>query len=77
MNGAVIQWLMSGPDDHELPTLEDYPRRADWQFQGRVWACPARRECLSSALADETLLGVWGGTTERERREMRRGRAVA
>jgi WhiB family transcriptional regulator, redox-sensing transcriptional regulator len=35
-------------------------------------ACPVREECLAYALADETLQGVWGGTTERERREMRR-----
>jgi WhiB family transcriptional regulator, redox-sensing transcriptional regulator len=40
-------------------------------------ACPVRQECLSFALADETLLSLWGGVTERERRVMRRGRAVA
>ena len=31
-----------------------------------------REECLAYALADKDLVGMWGGTTERERREMRR-----
>jgi WhiB family redox-sensing transcriptional regulator len=34
--------------------------------------CEVRSECLEFALADPGLLGVWAGTTERERREMRR-----
>ena len=28
-----------------------------------------RRECLEAALADPELIGLWGGTTEAERRE--------
>ena len=36
-------------------------------------ACPVRRECLSFALeAPEALAGIWAGTSERERRRMRR-----
>ncbi len=34
--------------------------------------CPVRQECLEVALADDELQGVWGGTTESERRGMRR-----
>jgi WhiB family redox-sensing transcriptional regulator len=34
--------------------------------------CPVRRECLDFALAQgERLRGIWGGTSERERRQMR------
>jgi WhiB family redox-sensing transcriptional regulator len=33
--------------------------------------CPVRQECLSYALADDELGGVWAGTTEQERRGMR------
>jgi WhiB family redox-sensing transcriptional regulator len=34
--------------------------------------CPVRRECLSYALSDRTLEGIWAGTDERERRRMRK-----
>jgi hypothetical protein len=34
--------------------------------------CPVRQQCLEAALADPDIVGLWGGTTERERREMRR-----
>jgi WhiB family redox-sensing transcriptional regulator len=40
--------------------------------------CTERQECLESALAHgDTTTGLWGGTTPAERRQMRRGRAVA
>jgi len=35
-------------------------------------SCPVCQECLEAALADPDLYGLCGGTTERERREMRR-----
>jgi WhiB family redox-sensing transcriptional regulator len=38
--------------------------------------CWVRQECLEAPLEDPELVRLWGGTTERERREMRR-RAVA
>jgi WhiB family transcriptional regulator, redox-sensing transcriptional regulator len=38
--------------------------------------CPVRVECLEFALADESLTGLWGGTTDMERRLIRR-RSVA
>lgn len=31
-----------------------------------------RAECLAQAMADGAHLGVWGGTTERDRRPLRR-----
>jgi len=34
--------------------------------------CPVRQECLETALADSDLMGLWGGTTDAERRELRR-----
>lgn len=37
--------------------------------------CSVRDECLAYALADPTLLGWWGGTSERERARMRRAAA--
>jgi WhiB family redox-sensing transcriptional regulator len=38
--------------------------------------CPVRPECLQFALANPNLCGMWGGTDERERREMRGRSAV-
>jgi hypothetical protein len=35
--------------------------------------CPVRQECLEVALADPELVGLWGGTTDAERRVLRRG----
>ena len=39
-------------------------------------ACLVKRECGAYALADPTLLGIWGGTTEAERRKVRAGVAA-
>lgn len=35
-------------------------------------ACPYKNPCLEYALKDSSLLGIWGGTTEKGRRTMRR-----
>lgn len=38
--------------------------------------CPVRRECLEYALRNVQHFGVWGGTTERERKHIRKRRRV-
>lgn len=40
-------------------------------------ACPVIHQCLAHALADPSLTGVWGGTTETERDQMRARRNSA
>lgn len=35
--------------------------------------CPVQRECLVYAMERPALVGVWGGTTSRDRGRMRRG----
>lgn len=44
-------------------------------------SCPVQAECLSAAVADAGLQGFWGGTSERDRRlirrELRRSRTPA
>lgn len=37
--------------------------------------CPVLEECLAEALANPWMTGTWGGTSERQRRAMRRKRA--
>jgi WhiB family transcriptional regulator, redox-sensing transcriptional regulator len=39
-------------------------------------SCPVRLECLEFALSDESLTGLWGGTTDMERRLIRRRRVA-
>lgn len=40
-------------------------------------ACIVRVECLEYALANGEKFGIWGGMSERERRRIRRARALA
>jgi WhiB family redox-sensing transcriptional regulator len=40
-------------------------------------ACPVRIDCLGYALETGQDAGVWGGTSEKERREIRSGGAAA
>jgi WhiB family redox-sensing transcriptional regulator len=40
------------------------------------FACPVRSECLEYALVTDQRYGVWGGMSERQRRELRHGRAA-
>ena len=36
--------------------------------------CPVRARCLEYALNNKEAFGIWGGTSERERRKLRRQR---
>lgn len=37
-------------------------------------ACPARVACLEAAMARDERFGIWGGLSERERRELKKRR---
>jgi WhiB family redox-sensing transcriptional regulator len=37
--------------------------------------CPVRSACLGFAMAHRDLMGIWGGTTDEERRKTRRSKA--
>ncbi len=39
-------------------------------------ACSVREHCLEYALVNGEKFGIWGGTSERERRRLRRARAA-
>ena len=39
--------------------------------------CIVREECLEYALCNSEKFGIWGGMSERERRRIRRARAIA
>ena len=38
--------------------------------------CPVRAECLEYALTNQEKFGIWGGLSERERRQLRRQRRL-
>jgi WhiB family redox-sensing transcriptional regulator len=38
------------------------------------WACPVRSQCLEYALANGEKFGMWGGMSERQRRQIRKQR---
>ncbi len=56
-----------GPDAH-FPALG----RSLAAARAACARCAVRDACLAFALADPSLEGVWGGTSERERRQLRR-----
>ena len=53
-----------------------FPEAAD-QKRARLFCqgCPVRFECLAEALDNRIEWGVWGGMTERERRQLLRQRS--
>ena len=61
-----------GPDEFVQGPKSDYGKTREL-----CGACPVRRHCLDYALNDQSLTGLWGGTTDVERREIRRRRQVA
>lgn len=40
-------------------------------------SCPVQQACLEYSLAHDERHGVWGGKTERQRRQIKRGRRTA
>jgi WhiB family redox-sensing transcriptional regulator len=85
-NGALRRrrdWLADGAcrdEDPELffPITSQGPAIDQTLAAKAVCArCTVRPECLRCALEDTHSYGVWGGTTEEERKRMRRARARA
>lgn len=56
-----------------------YPRRGEPTAAATAvcQACPVRGPCLDYALDARELFGIWGGESERGRRELRRRRRAA
>ncbi len=71
-------WLADGACRDEDPDLF-FPSTSQGPSARQILAakavcasCAVRRECLGYALEDTHSYGVWGGTTEEERKAMRR-----
>src|SRR5204863_4410470 len=51
--------------------------RLDREAKEVCRGCVVREDCLEYALANGEKFGIWGGMSERERRRIRRARALA
>lgn len=65
-----------------LPNELFFPEQGDSQRRTRAakkvcWVCPVREQCLDYALETGSRWGIWGGMTEKERRNARRRRRRA
>lgn len=62
----------------EHPELSWFPETGETDVAAAAKAvcarCLCREECLDYAMADASLVGVWGETTTSQRAEMRSGR---
>lgn len=58
----------------DTPEIDFFPTRGEPTAPALAVCarCPVTRTCLVYALAHHIQCGVWGGTTERQRRALRR-----
>jgi WhiB family redox-sensing transcriptional regulator len=73
----LTQWHLKaacrgqGPQDFVRGPRADYGPTLEF-----CEICTVRDRCLEVALADDSLTGLWGGTTDDERRRIRRRRVA-
>jgi WhiB family redox-sensing transcriptional regulator len=65
----VEEWPSQGACRGEDPDALFVQGAAQQQAKLVCRSCPVRSECLAHALDTRTEFGVWGGLTERERRQ--------
>lgn len=82
---------MLGPDEEDEPRWQEFgncrgvdpdlffPERGASTKEAKevCKSCVVREECLEYALSNGEKFGIWGGLSERERRRIRRQRAIA
>jgi WhiB family redox-sensing transcriptional regulator len=71
MTAASLDWQADGLCAQTDPEAF-YPDKGGTAVPARsvCFACDVRRECLEYALANNERYGIWGGTSERERRRI-------
>jgi WhiB family redox-sensing transcriptional regulator len=62
--------------DEQMADALFFPQRGESTKAARALCsgCPVRAECLEYALQNREQFGIWGGTSERERRMLRKKR---
>lgn len=66
------EWALRGACRDVDPESLFVSGAAQHKAKAVCFACPVRIDCLADALDSQTEFGVWGGLTERERRELLR-----
>jgi WhiB family redox-sensing transcriptional regulator len=69
LDPAASDVYFFGVDDEERPAL---PPAAVSKAREICYSCPALLSCLTWALEQQEAFGIWGGTTGRQRRTMRK-----
>lgn len=71
--GMPVELFLGGDGTRQsMPFTE---RRRVEKARNVCWDCPERQPCREYAIANPMMLGVWGGTTAKEREAMRALRA--
>jgi WhiB family redox-sensing transcriptional regulator len=72
-------WWRQAECLHFVGRVDFFPARGESARDAKEVCshCSVRAECLEFALRNEPLCGVWGGMSERERRQLRRDRSRA
>ena len=70
------EWQRDAECAHYSGIVDFFPSRGESAQDAKAVcaACPVRDDCLEFALRMRITHGVWGGMTERERRQVRRRR---
>jgi len=74
---AETQWMARGNCAEKPPSVFFPSDGVGVEVAKRVCAdCPVKNQCLEYALDNRIDHGVWGGTSERERRRILKARAT-
>jgi WhiB family redox-sensing transcriptional regulator len=68
-------WVAAACHDAEPDVFFPVSDRDSWSRTAALEfcaVCPVRAQCLTVALTDRSLIGIWGGTDEAERARLRR-----
>ena len=72
------EWMVNGNCCHHPPSTFFPSDGVGVEVARRICAdCPVREECLEHALRHRIDHGVWGGTSERQRRRILKSRRLA
>ena len=71
---APADWRDAAECVRQTRTVNFFPERGQSGMEAKAICavCPVQQPCLEFALSSDVSCGVWGGTTESERRVLRR-----